>query len=488
MRGKTKLKWIKIDHLVEDIRKDEEKDSIKKETNNEPQSRLVRKSTLINHLRNKLYQLYNASVDEARDIVSGIKEVERPAITYSLPESIVYSYFYMPGAYACLYRIYHEVTCKLPDFYPKNMLDFGSGPGTAHLSAFEYFGPYSFQKVLSVEPSSNMLNVQQRLISKNVSHVFTYRRYLSQGLDAEAYDLVVSSSTLSSIFDNRERRSVIRSLWRHVAPGGVLIISENGSPLGFEIVREARSILINEVIHPGVLIAPCPHMEECPIINSWCHFKQRVQTLVKTEINYLDVPYSYVAFQKQAAVAVGDDDAAEEGKEEVETPRESHSKILLMPKKKTGHIRLVLCTPSGQLEELIVAKSTGKAYYTSARKAKAGDSFNDRKIEEMRFSIQQPLVVVKPRKKKKKKKEENTDPSESVKIDKQQLSSMQKMSPKSKVQTGESAEDVVLVSHSTKDFAKKDKKKAAIAKLKRIKSKQKKQTNPSFNKPQKPKK
>ena len=91
----------------------------------------------------------------------------------------------------------------------------------------------------------------------------------------------------------------MRSLWKYVAPGGLLVISENGSPVGFEIVKEARAILISEVLYPGKIISPCPHMHSCPIASGgWCHFKQRVQTFAKHERNILDAPYSYVVFQK----------------------------------------------------------------------------------------------------------------------------------------------------------------------------------------------
>jgi ribosomal protein RSM22 (predicted rRNA methylase) len=94
-------------------------------------------------------------------------------------------------------------------------------------------------------------------------------------------------------------------LWRYVAPGGILVLLENGNPLGFELIKTARSAILQEA-HPGKLLAPCPHSLDCQMSElSWCHFKQRVHLLEHERaltkgkpIDKRDIPYSFVIFRK----------------------------------------------------------------------------------------------------------------------------------------------------------------------------------------------
>lgn len=68
--------------------------------------------------------------------------VEREAAPQSSPEYdctrvAAYASSRMPACYAVLYRVFDELHLHLPQFSPKTMLDFGSGPGTAIWAARE---------------------------------------------------------------------------------------------------------------------------------------------------------------------------------------------------------------------------------------------------------------------------------------------------------------------------------------------------------------
>ena len=115
----------------------------------------------------------------------------------------------MPGAFASLVRIFSEVSRILPEFVPERILDFGAGPGTGSFAAAEEWGLDSLHHVMAVEPSSHMMEVHQSLLKNNKKNLVTFRRYLPQGKETADYHLVISSSTLSSIYDRRERKFVL---------------------------------------------------------------------------------------------------------------------------------------------------------------------------------------------------------------------------------------------------------------------------------------
>ncbi len=89
-------------------------------------------------------------------------------------------------------------------------------------------------------------------------------------------DLVMASYSLGEIQDPVERKDVVKQLWSLVDDdGGVLVLIEPGTPIGFKTINDARTLLLDRGAN---LIAPCPHAKTCPMPNtSWCHFKQRIR-------------------------------------------------------------------------------------------------------------------------------------------------------------------------------------------------------------------
>lgn len=325
-------------------------------------------------LRQALHERMRSAPQEAEAIVQGTKQVERPQLVYSLAEAGAYLTDHMPGSFAILTRVFAEVEELLPDFTPQSMLDFGAGPCTALFAADNLWGDGVVREVLAVEPSSSMTEVAQAMTKWDPR--VNYRRYLSRGRESAAYDMVVAAGSLNCLEDPRERRSIIRSLWKNVADGGLLVVTETGSPLGFELVKEARSVVLVDDLVPGKMVAPCPHAHACPMTGTgnWCHFKQRVQLLReqgKAGVlqNHQDIPYSFAVFQKQASVGCSFDQPSPPG---TEGP---WGRLVRKPRKKGGHVILEICSPSGSLDELTVSKSRGKDWYTSARKARWGDGF-----------------------------------------------------------------------------------------------------------------
>jgi len=307
-----------------------------------------------------------------------------PQIIFGKPESLAYVENFTTGQYGIIHRILHEIEVLRPHFTPRMILDFGSGPGTTFFAADEIWGDNIMKHVLAVEPSSAMLDISQTLTK--FDNRIQYRRFLSMGKEAADYDMVVSSCSFTYLQTPRERRDTIRSLWRSVRPGGLLVFSEIGSPVGFQMVKHIRSILLEEDV-PGTVIAPCPHQFTCPMgEKNWCHIKQRTFTLPHerkhSARSYRDVPFSYIVVEKPSVLGARRTELGSslENLEEDKSsgvPDVPFSRIVRQPRKRGGHVYLDLCTPEGTLKETIVTKRQGTDFYSSARKAKWGDGFVD---------------------------------------------------------------------------------------------------------------
>jgi len=93
----------------------------------------------------------------------------------------------------------------------------------------------------------------------------------------------------------------------------------------------------------------------------WCHFSQRVERtsqhrqLKGGTLGYEDEKFSYIIAGKIDVASVG-------------------SRIVRHPGKHSGHVKLSLCTPQGQIENRTVARSS-KSEYRAARKAEWGDTW-----------------------------------------------------------------------------------------------------------------
>jgi len=259
------------------------------------------------------------------------------------------------------------------------------------------------------------------------------------------FDVVVSSYALGEIPDahvtnargrvvrhQRQRDVVIRQLWDKVAPGGILVIAEPGTPKGSLLVRRARAMILEVArrdmeqnarrleIEPkdddidAYIVAPCQHDKPCPLKDShsedgfstWCHFPQRtarsayVREMKHGSRPYQDEKFSYVVVRKMPRAVARDrahraaqsahdrrdsgeyDADADEDELHDAIARDSAddwSRVIRQPMKRKGHVVFELCTPEGEIERATVAKSHGRPEligrdgYKYARKLRWGD-------------------------------------------------------------------------------------------------------------------
>lgn len=257
----------------------------------------------------------------------------------------------LPATYAVVYRVLEEVRKQAPDSNIGNILDIGSGPGTALWAAHEIFP--GLQSYRAIEQDSDLISIGKRLTQK-ASFEITWKQSDMRTTQFEENDLIVFSYSLGELAAE-EQIQIIQRAWH--AAKKLLVIIEPGTMHGFACIRAARQQLIDLQAHP---VSPCPHAYSCPMpANDWCHFFERVERssthrrLKEASLGYEDEKFSYFAASK-TPVALPE------------------ARILRHPQKHSGHIQFVLCTPEGLKKETI-SKRDG-ALYKQARKAEWGDT------------------------------------------------------------------------------------------------------------------
>ncbi|ORY83190.1 mitochondrial small ribosomal subunit Rsm22-domain-containing protein [Protomyces lactucae-debilis] len=332
---------------------------------------------------------------------------------------------FMPQIYATSYTVLKELRKRLGEaWYPGRVLDAGVGPG---IGALAFHQVYTAENPLVTDesvPRDTRLHVvvanqgmrdRADTIWKGQTDAKVELFWKMPGTRQKQYDLVLAPHTLlDAKGPNSQRDAIVKELWARVAHGGVLLLLERGTPLGFEAVARAREILLrksnkiaastaeaaDDLRAAGIeadesslnnttdeachVIAPCPHDGVCPLWmfghqpkrQQWCHFSQRLQRpeyLQRTKhakTNTEDCTYSYVMLRKgltrpeQPIVksrSLNDDlvsPVEEELRHESIVSSSYHwPRIILPPLKKHKHILLDVCSSGLSSEDAMSAES-----------------------------------------------------------------------------------------------------------------------------------
>jgi ribosomal protein RSM22 (predicted rRNA methylase) len=263
----------------------------------------------------------------------------------------------MPATYAAIRRVFAEIKLRAPQQEIASLLDLGAGPGTALFAAAEQFP--QLQQATLIESDHAWIAIGKRLAEQGESLVVRQAQWLQQdlrsGLSCEKHDLVVISYTLGEL-PRAASEAVLNKAWK--CAGKFLVVIEPGTRRGFAAINTARSALI---ANEATILAPCPHHFTCPMAaaGDWCHFSQRVERtsqhrqLKGGALGYEDEKFSYLIASKNNSQSTG-------------------SRIVRHPGKHSGHVKLVLCTAEGKIENGTITRSSKEAY-KRARKAEWGD-------------------------------------------------------------------------------------------------------------------
>ena len=274
------------------------------------------------------------------------------AATYGPLEAAAYAVTRLPMTFGAQRRVFRELKDRCPSLEPKTLLEFGAGPAPALWAAREVFGgafgvggAAAAGSATLVDASPSMMTFARR-VAKSVADEMDLRE-LGEGMgflsrpsgrplpephpwgesgavrtvaslralhSKAAFDLVVAAYALGELDafggtddtnENRRRADeTVALLWSRVAPGGVLVLVEPGTPNGSRLIRRARQRVLDserdaaarrvsvegkDLEHgsgdfdlDGVdahVVAPCQHDRACPMdgLPTWCHFSQRVR-------------------------------------------------------------------------------------------------------------------------------------------------------------------------------------------------------------------
>ncbi|HEV2989349.1 MAG TPA: small ribosomal subunit Rsm22 family protein [Candidatus Angelobacter sp.] len=264
----------------------------------------------------------------------------------------------LPATYAVNMRVFAEIQRLAPEAHISSLLDLGTGPGTTLHAAAHVFD--SLRYATLIEGDLAWLEQGKRISSESpyeqVRNARWIRHDLRTELPIDRHDLVVVSYTLGEL-SQPDAEKIVQRAWASTQK--FLAVIEPGTRRGFRVIDTARSALIASGAY---LLAPCPHSLECPMATAgdWCHFSQRLERssehrqLKGGALGYEDEKFSYVVAAREPLAP-------------------AKERIVRHPRKHSGHVQLLLCTPRG-LEERTITKSQ-KENYRKARKAEWGDAW-----------------------------------------------------------------------------------------------------------------
>ncbi|MBO0790337.1 MAG: hypothetical protein J2P36_05235 [Ktedonobacteraceae bacterium] len=280
---------------------------------------------------------------------------------HSQNDVLAYAAYRLPATFAAIYAALAEVQARRPGWQPRSLLDVGAGPGTAAWAAATIWP--ELEQATLLERDARMIALGKDLSGHAACSALRHARWLraelamSSGPENSRYDLVIMAYVLGEI-PAMTQEELIERLWRQTAD--TLLIVEPGTPRGFALVRAARERLL--AVNAQTL-APCPHNQPCPMSqNDWCHFAQRVsrtrlQRSVKGgTLSYEDEKFAYAAMSRADGLPI-------------------QARVIRHPQKRSGHVRLDLCTPTG-LKQEVVARSAKERYHM-AQDLEWGSTLNE---------------------------------------------------------------------------------------------------------------
>lgn len=366
-------------------------------------------------------------------------------VMLSQKDCVAYLPAFLPGHFAAISHILMELKYRLPDFWPTRWLDFGAGPGVAVWAMMNVFRSMDFdfkdkdgskmsfkdfRESLSelyedsesieksellrdsfgvvVEPNSDMSSILETLLKK-VSTKDQYDNFPTSGIQylrflttpigktsEEKINLAVAGWSMGEVEKKGDKPffNAISNIMDSLAPGGIAVFVEAGSPTGFRTISRIRSLIVESMRDSSVLM-PCSHSMKCPLYDptilnkyiktldpavfkakvnpeindspqSWCHFTQRFKRMqvmrfgerkhaVGTE------KYSYLVVQKSRT-------------EDID-PKWSAPRLVNETIKRGQHVIADMCTKEGRIQRTTIPKSIGRDAYRFARKMQWGDSW-----------------------------------------------------------------------------------------------------------------
>ncbi|CAH6779003.1 Mettl17 [Phodopus roborovskii] len=270
-------------------------------------------------------------------------------LSYNEELSLIYMAARLDGGFAAVFRVFHEIQARVPEFQPQTLMDFGSGTGSVAWAAHSTWGQ-SLREYVCVDSSAAMLGLAEKLLKGGsesgepcIPGVF-FRQYLPVSPKVQ-FDVVVSAFALSELPSKADRVEVVQNLWRKTSH--FLVLVENGTKAGHRLLMDARNLVLQEKekspdLQPGFVFAPCPHELPCPQLTASkslaCSFSQA----------YHPIPFSWNKKPKEETFSVV---ILARG-----SPKETNRwpRITQPVLKRPRHVHCHLCCPDGNMQHAVV--------------------------------------------------------------------------------------------------------------------------------------
>lgn len=195
-----------------------------------------------NHIQHLLNKSTNAWVKKAVSLSLRYR-IDRSSHKYIENSDDVLGYLAVraPSTYSQIYGALESIKKLNPNWQPKNILDIGSGPGTAIWAAAEIFS--SLKNGTAVEMDNNFIKAGQSILTSipEINIVWELTD-LSKSLPKteEIFDLVILANILNEM-DEKTKNKVLSFAQNHSK--GILLILEPGTPYGYEVVKQSAETL-----------------------------------------------------------------------------------------------------------------------------------------------------------------------------------------------------------------------------------------------------
>ena len=263
---------------------------------------------------------------------------------------LAYLAYRMPATYAAVAVALAATANRRPEWWPRTVLDVGSGPGTAMWAAAELWP--SVETFVLVESDARMIATGKRLAQLSSHPAVRNARWETADMTSRpelpSSDVVIAAYSLGELSPAR-LEEVVAWLWS--VCGDTAVIVEPGTPRGFDTVHACRDLFRAQ---GAWILAPCPHQEACPMAGGqWCHFSERLErsrvhrAAKGAALGYEDEKYSYVSVSRAPGLPI-------------------EARVIGHPRTGHGGIELNLCTADG-LRSATVQRRDGELYRIAKR-------------------------------------------------------------------------------------------------------------------------